>query len=175
VAFAAANRALGGAVDDDALDFAIAAWREDGRWLLDALPPRATESLAALVSALRQQPGEGGSLAFVSVADEFFLVLRVGPDEVRLLLSDLNAAYDWPLADEAADLLGIELPDDDEELDDPEPAGDLTLLADFGLDAAELDVVCSDPELFPDEQVGSIAARLGFAEQLETALESLPG
>ena len=162
-------------MDDDALDFAIAAFREDGRWVVSPMPPRTADSLESLVHALRQQPGEGGTLGFVSVADEFFLAVRVGPDEVRLLLSDLGAAYDWPLAEQAADTLGIELPEDDEELDEPEPAGDLTLVADFGLDAAELDLLCSDAELFPDEQIGSIAARLGFADQLEVALESRSG
>lgn len=162
-------------MDDDALDFAVAAFREDGRWVVAPLPPRAADTLTSFVHALRQLPGEGGTVGFTSVADEFFIALRVGPDDVRLLLSDLGAAYDWPLAEQAADLLGIELPDDVEELDDPEPAGDLTLLADFGLDAAELDILCSDPELFPDEQLASIAARLGFADQLQAALESLPG
>jgi len=162
-------------MDDDALDFALCVWREDGRWQVESLPPRAADALTTFIHAVRQQPGEGGTLGFVSIADEFFVVVRVNGDHVRLLLSDLNAAYDWPLAEEAADTLGIEVPEDDEELDEVQPAGDLTLLADFGMDAAELDILCSDPELYPDEQLASIAARLGFAEQLESTLQSLSG
>ncbi|MEZ5116118.1 MAG: tRNA adenosine deaminase-associated protein [Candidatus Nanopelagicales bacterium] len=157
-------------MNDEALDFALAAWREEGRWSVSSMPPRVAEGLDTLVKALRQLPGEGGSLGFVSVADEFLLVIRVAGESVRLVLSDLNAAYDWPLAEQAADLLGIELPDDEDELDEPEPAGDVTLLADLGMDAAELDVLCSDPELFPDEQLASIASRLGFATEVERAL-----
>jgi putative tRNA adenosine deaminase-associated protein len=162
-------------MDEGALDFALCVWREDGRWQVSSLPPRAADSLDTFVHAVRQQPGEGGTLGLVSVADEFFVVVRVNGDAVRYLLSDLNAAYDWPLADEVADALGIEVPEDDEELDEVQPAGDLTLLADFGMDAAELDVLCSDPELYPDEQLGSVAARLGFADQLESTLQSLSG
>ncbi len=159
-------------MDDDALDFALAVWREEGEWNVAPVPPRSADSLESFMHALRQLPGEGGVLGFVSVADEFFLALRVQGDHLRLLLSDLNAAYDWPLAEQAAERLGIDVPVDEEELDEIEPAGDLTLLVDFGLEAAELDQLCSDPELFPDEQVGSIAARLGFGEKLESALET---
>lgn len=162
-------------MDDDALDFALVAGREDGRWVVSQLPPRAADSLDGLLAVLRQQPGEGGTFGFVSVADEFFLALRVQADDVRLLLSDLNAAYDWPLAEQAAERMGIELPEDEEELDEPEPAGDLGLFADFGMDAAEVDILCADPELFPDEQVASITTRMGFGDQFRTAVDALPG
>ena len=56
-------------------------------------------------------------------------------------------------------------------LDDIEPAGDLTLLADFGLSPADIDLLCGDPELYPDEQIGSIAARIGFAQELTSLLD----
>lgn len=160
-------------MDDDAIDFAIAAWREDGRWSVEALPPRATESLEQVVAALRQLGGEGGALGFVSVAEEFFVAVRAVPDgTTRLLLSDLNAAYDWPLAQEAADALGIEVPEDEEELDVVEPAGDPGFAADLGLHVADVELLCEDADLYPDEQVASLAARLGFGDQFAAVVDS---
>ncbi|TAK68177.1 MAG: hypothetical protein EPO13_11510 [Actinomycetota bacterium] len=159
-------------MDDDTVDFALAVWREDGSWVVSPLPARALSGLDEILRSLRQLPADDGALGLVAVADEFFLMIRVNGEHVRLLLSDLNAAYDWALADEVAERLGIDVPDDEEELAEIEPAGDLTLLADLGMEAAELGLLCSDPELYPDEQVSSIAARLGFAEPLAHALPS---
>lgn len=158
--------------EDEGVDFAFAAWREEGRWQVARLADRATASVSDLIAALRQLPGEGGTLGFVAVADEFFLMMRVLRDgSARTFVSDLNAAYDWSLAEEAAELAGVEVPEDDDELDEPEPAGDFEILTDFGFDAAELDVLCSDDELFPDEQVTSIAGRLGFGDLVEALLD----
>ena len=101
-------------MDDDAVDFAVAAWREEGLWQVVTLPPRAADTLESLLGALRAQPGEGGVLGLVSVAEEFFVLTRVLGDEVRLLLSDLYAAEDWPLGLDALDRLGVPSPEDDE-------------------------------------------------------------
>ena len=109
-------------MDDAAVDFAVAAWREDGLWQVELLPPRTGENLEGLVNALRAQPGEGGVLGLVSVAEEFFLLVRVLGEEVRLLLSDVYAAEEWPLGLDALERLGIPSPEDDES-DDPQPAG----------------------------------------------------
>ena len=38
------------------------------------------------------------------------------------------------------------------------------MLADLGLPGMELEALCDDAELFPDEQIDAIAARLGFGE-----------
>ena len=35
----------------------------------------------------------------------------------------------------------------------------------------EIASLCSDAELFPDEMLGSIAARLGFGEDFERAID----
>ena len=160
-------------MDSLGVDFAFVAWREEGRWQLVQAPPAAADSLPELADFARRRQGESGSVAFVSVADEFFVCLRIQGSRIRLLLSDVTAALDWPIAEEAADMLGVEV-DDLEELDDIEPAGDLTLLSDFGLSVADIDLLCGDPELYPDEQIGSIAARVGFAAELTSLLETAP-
>lgn len=158
-------------MDDSGVDFAMAAVREDGAWQLEALPPKLGDELATFLHALRQQPGEGGTLGFVSVAEDFFVAARVVGEETRLLLSDVTCAADWPLAADVLDLLGLEQPEG-EELDEVSPAGDLAIFADLGLPAMELAMLCEDLDLYPDEQIGSVAARLGFGEQYEALVQT---
>lgn len=153
-------------------DFAVAVTRDEGRWEVSALPPRAASSLDSLVHALRQQPGEGGTIGLISIGDDFFLVLRVAGDEVRVLISDASAAEDWPIAAEVLDALGEPIPDDVEE---GGPVGDLGIFGDLGFDALELEAICDDVELYPDEQLGSIAGRLGFAEAFDDAVDAATG
>jgi len=157
-------------MDDDAVDFALAVWREDGLWQLEELPPRAAESLENLAHALRQLPAEGGALGLVSVAEEFFVVTRTFGAQTRLLLSDVTAARDWSLAGEVLSELGIPEPD---EGDDIQLAGDLTIFQDFGVGPQDLDLMCADVELYPDEVLSAIAAQAGFGELFEAALESM--
>ena len=160
-------------MDDAAVDFAVAAWREDGLWQVVLLPPGTGETLEGLVNALRAQPGEGGVLGLVSVAEEFFLLVRVLGEEVRLLLSDVYAAEEWPLGLDALDRLGVPSPEDDES-EEPQPAGDLRVVDDFGVSPVDLEFLLDDDEMWPDEQLATIATRIGFGEQFDAALEQLP-
>lgn len=160
-------------MDEAGVDFAFVAWMDEGRWTLTVAPAGPADSLDALEEYARQRQGESGSLAFVSVADEFFVCLRVQGSRTRLLLSDVTTALDWPIAEEAADILGVDL-DEIEEIDSVEPAGDLTLLSDYGMTTEDVDLLCSDPELYPDEQIGTIAARIGFARELTSLLDGAP-
>lgn len=160
-------------MDPEALDFAVAVWREEGAWQADALPARTTDSLDTLVAALRAQPGDSGVLGFVSIAEDFFLAVRILGEESRFLLSDVTAAHDWPLAREAVDRMGLPMPEGDE-LDDVRPAGDLRIFDDLGVGPDELDLLCGDLDLYPDEMLASVATRIGFGEQFDATLESLP-
>jgi putative tRNA adenosine deaminase-associated protein len=153
------------------IDFAIAAYREEGRWVVIALPVRAVVTAEGFVSALRQLPGEGGVFGFVSVGDEFFILAHTVTGGVRLMISDAVALLDWPIAADAAELIGLEW--DDADLEDYEAAGDVTLCEDFGLDATELVMICQDEDLlYPDEQVRAIAKRLGFGAELAAVLRT---
>lgn len=163
-------------MDEAGVDFAFVAWREEGQWLLTTLPATTADSLFDLVAYARRLQGEAGCLAFVAVADEFFVCLRVQGARVRVLLSDVMAALDWSIADEAADLLGVDVEvleevDESDEDTPLEPAGDLTLLADLGMPPADLDLLCRDSDLYPDEQINQIAARVGFAGELASLLD----
>jgi putative tRNA adenosine deaminase-associated protein len=66
--------------------------------------------------------------------------------------------------------LGLEAPSEDE-LDDIQPAGDLSIFADFGLDEVALAAMLSDVDAYADEILLAIAQRLGFAAELEPIID----
>jgi putative tRNA adenosine deaminase-associated protein len=150
-------------------DVAVIVYREDDAWDVDLLPTALTEDLAGLVHALRQQPSICGTIGLAAVGDDFFVAVRVIRDQASVFLSDLTAAVDWPLARQVLDHLELPVPDD-EDLDQVLPAGDLSIFADLGLDEMDLGMVAGDLDLFPDEALGIIARKLGFAQPLERAL-----
>ena len=145
------------------MDFAVAAYRDDGEWQLVELRPSVAEDLDDLTKALGRFPSDVGVIGLVSMNDDFFVILRRSGAEVRALLSDVTAAMDWPLASGVADLLDVEDPDDDV----PQPAGDLDIVSDLGMPAIELGVLCDDDDLYPDEILSDVAARLGFGEAFD--------
>lgn len=160
--------------EDDSTDFAVAAYRDDGVWQVAPLPRRAGEDLCALLATLRQLPGDLGSIAMVSVQDDFFVAARMVGADARLVLSDASAATEWQLAREVLDSLdaaGGGEGDDAEDSERAEAAGDLDLFADLGLGARELEDLCDDLDLYPDEACGEIAARLGFGPQFDHMLD----
>ena len=154
--------------EDTLVDFAVVVFREDGQWQLGALPHRAAEDLDALMAAVRQQPSEAATLVLCSYGDDFFLVLRPEGNEMRVLVSDGTAANDWPIAARALELVGEDTPGEDERV---APAGDVDIFADLGLDAMELQAICTDLELYPDEMLGRIATRIGFGPQFDRAVD----
>src|SRR6478609_6800046 len=109
----------------DGVDFALAAYREEGVWQVQELAPDVLEDLHTLAHALRRFPGDGGAIGMVAVDEDFFVVVRVAGPSVRILLSDITAAEEWELASSAVTELGLPEPEDE---DDQAPAGDLDLL-----------------------------------------------
>jgi putative tRNA adenosine deaminase-associated protein len=156
--------------------FAVAVVREDGRWQCTALDAAALRDLDAAITELRGQRSTGAVFGLLDVDDEFFVVIRPVPGGVALLLSDAAAALDYDVAADVLDLLRVEIPDDDAmDADDVWPEGDLGLLADLGLPAAEMQVIIDEVDLYPDEQLNMIAQRCGFREQFEALLAKQPG
>lgn len=157
-------------MDEDTIDFVIAAWLEDGQWQVSRLPRRTGVSVGALTEALSAQPSEGSVLGFVCVSEDFFVIVRMDGARARFLLSDISAADDWALAADVLD--GLDLPMlDDDELDELAPAGDLSLLADLGMSASEFGILTADEELYPDEIISTVASRLGLGAQFTKLLE----
>lgn len=153
--------------DDEAVDFALAVYREENVWQVAELEDDALRDVDALATELRRYPGDFGSLALVSIDEDFFVLARVAGPSVRLLLSDVTAATEWPLARSVLETLELDLP---EEEDDQEPAGDLGIVADLGLPAMDMGALLDDYDLYPDEILGDIAHKLGFGAQYDDAV-----
>lgn len=156
--------------------FAVAVYRDGGRWDCALLPPAVLSDLDACVAALRQQPPEGGPLALVDVADEFFVALRLAPSAgLRVLLSDVTAAEEWDLARQALDLVrpGPGEPPGAVPPDEVWPAGDLGIFRDLGLDERELGAILGDVDLWADELLTAVTARIGVGEPFARVLASL--
>lgn len=155
--------------------FAVTVYRDGARWDCALLPPAVLADLDSCVAALRQQPPDGGPVALVDVADEFFVALRLAPaGGVRVLLSDVTAAEEWDLARQALDLLDLG-PADPAPADPEEvwPVGDLGIFRDLGLDERELGTILGDVDLWADEMLTAVAARIGVGEPFARVLAGL--
>ena len=152
---------------DDGVDFALAAYREDGVWTVQELVHETLLDVETLAHALRRFPGDGGALGMVAVDEDFFVVVRVAGARTRVLLSDITAADEWELASSAVDFLHLPPPEDD---DEQAPAGDLDLLGDLGIPAMDLAILLDDADLYPDEILSDLARRMGFGAQFDDAV-----
>ena len=151
--------------------FAVAGFRDAGQWRCELLPPAVLGDLSVLLSALRSQVPEGGPFVIASVDDEFFLVARLVGPRIVLLLSDLTAAVEYPLAAQALARLGEEPPEDDE-LDEIWPVGDLDIFSDLGLPEDEMERILDDIDAYPDEMLDAIVTRIDLSDAYARAAES---
>jgi putative tRNA adenosine deaminase-associated protein len=159
------------AVTDVAADgFAIAAFRDGGAWRAEPLPPAVLTDLGALLRALRSQPPEGGPFVLACVDDEFFLAARQEGQRIYLLLSDLTASVEYPLAEQALERLGEDPPDDDE-LDEVLPIGDLELFTDLGISEDDMQEILDDVDADPEEMLETIVEQIGLEEAYARATE----
>jgi putative tRNA adenosine deaminase-associated protein len=159
------------AVQEPIGGFAVAVVREDGRWRCAPLDGSVLTDLDKAITELRGTRSMGAVFGLLDVDDEFFVIVRPVPGGVDLLLSDAGAALDYDIAADVLDLLRVDPPDpDDEEI---WPAGDLAVLSDLGMPVPELQLVISEIELYPDEQLRMIAQRCGFADEFDAVTERL--
>jgi len=151
---------------EDDVDFAVAAYHDEGMWRVVELNPRIGEDVGDLSEALSRFPSDVGVLGLVSMNDDFFVIVRRSGTQVRVMLSDVTAIDDWPLAGGVADMLDLtEL-----EGDDAQAVGDMEILSDLGMTAFDLGVLCDDDDLYPDDILLDVAERLGFGVELEAVL-----
>lgn len=146
---------------DDEIDLVAALYREDGAPLAVGLDKEFANDLDGLIDELRRVPGEAGAVGVVSIDGDFFVVVRVRGRKVELLLSDIAAAQDWPIARDAADFLGIDLLEED---DDSEPVGDFDMFADVGISELELEAITTDEDADPLEILEAIVEKLGYSD-----------
>ena len=151
----------------EGVDFALVAYRDEGVWQVQEVEAEKAADLDGFAAELRRYPGEAGSLGLVSVDEDFFVLVRVLGARTSILLSDVTAANDWPIARSVIAHLELPLPDDDE---DQEPAGDLGIVAALGLPAMDMGALLDDEDLYPDEILGEIAHKLGFGALYDDAV-----
>ena len=151
----------------EAIDFALAAFREEGSWTVAELAHDLLDDVDSVAQALRRFPGDGGAVGMIAMDEDFFLLVRVAGASTRVLLSDITAADEWELASSAVEFLGLPMPEDE---DDQAPAGDLDLLGDLGMHAMDMGVLLDDFDLYPDEMLSDVARRLGFGELFDDAV-----
>jgi putative tRNA adenosine deaminase-associated protein len=149
---------------EDGIDFAVAAFREEGVWQVQELAHDVLGDIETLSHALRRFPGDGGAVGMIAIDEDFFIVVRVAGAHTRVLLSDVTAADEWELARSAVEFLHLPLPEED---DDQVPAGDLDLLGDLGMHAMDMGVLLDDFDLYPDEMLSDVARRVGFGAQFD--------
>ena len=140
-------------------------------WRLEPLPPTVLEDLGVLLAALRSQPPEGGPFVIACVEDEFFVIARQEGRRIALLLSDLTAAVEFPLAEQAITRLGEDPPNDDE-LDEVWPVGDLELFDDLDLGEDEMEEILDDLDALPEEMLDTIMDRLELTEPYARATDA---
>jgi putative tRNA adenosine deaminase-associated protein len=154
--------------------FAVRVSRTDERWRVELLAEDAGEELPVLERALGDPGADGWPPPVVVVVDSrlYFVVLRHGPGGmVRALISDATM-LEWVLAAEVVERYGIGV-DSEGAFDEDEagwPGGDLDVFADDGLPADQLRPIVTADDLWADEMVQRIAARLGFADELAAAV-----
>ncbi len=151
----------------DGVDFAVAAYREEGEWQVEELVHDVLGDVPTLAGALRRFPGDGGAIGRVAIDEDFFVIVRVAGPSVRILLSDITAAEEWELARSAVDELGLPEPEDE---DEQAPAGDLDVLGDLGMAAMDMGVLLDDLDLYPDERLSDVARRLGCGALFDEAV-----
>lgn len=153
---------------EDDLDFVFAIYREDGRPVAQALGLDAGNDLEELIDELRRLPGDAGASGVVSIAGEFFVIVRVRGKHVQAMLSDGLAADDWPIARDVVDYLGIDVPEDDED----GPVGDLGIFADLGLSEMDMQALCLDLDEESDELALILMTRIGFGDVARDTVDS---
>src|SRR6202045_485559 len=153
--------------------FGVAVVREEGKWRCYAMAAKALTSLGIAETELRELRSAGAVFGLLDVDDEFFIIVRPAPSGTRLFLSDATAALDYDIAAEALEKLDADIDYAELDPDTPFEEGDLGVLSDVGLPEGGLGGIISDTDLYADEQLGMIAARMGFPEEFSAVLELL--
>jgi len=154
----------------DEIDFVLAAYREDGQPMVQALAADLANDLDELIIQLRRLPGDAGAVGFVSLVEDVFAIVRVRGQHVQLLLSDGGAATEWPIARDIADMLGEDIPDPDEE--EAEPMGDLGILSDLGISDFEMGTIIDNLDMSSDQMLTEIADKIKIGPEFPKPSEA---
>ncbi|SES05230.1 tRNA adenosine deaminase-associated protein [Corynebacterium cystitidis] len=152
--------------------FAVTVSWVDGGWNVRSFKDTFTR-ISHAVETVRNLRSEGAAFALLNVEEEYFVIVRPGPDRVHALLSDVTMAVDDDYAADICDELNIGIPDvDPDELDhiDGWADGDFDILDDLGVSEELLSVLADDQDSDPSEMIERIAEELGIVDQLDAVL-----
>ena len=158
---------------DDLVSFAVTVTRTDGQWQVKPFADD-FEDINTSINAVRSLRSEGAAFALLCVDDDYFVIVRPVPGDVRMLLSDATMAVDDDFAADFLELRGLDIPDiDPEDLDDTDPYGDgdFDILADLGLNEDQLAGYLYNDEDYASDTLLRIAGELGFGDELEEAID----
>jgi putative tRNA adenosine deaminase-associated protein len=159
--------------------FAAALARTPVGWTAEELDLDGLSDVDEVADRVRDVDGEAETaLLFVEEDDEYVAILRVDADDLRVFVSDAQAAETYPVAGIFAGAVEEEPPpppdvddDDEEEEEDPpdsEPVGDADLLADLGTPRQDLIALVTHERTLPSDVISEVCERAGCLDELET-------
>ena len=151
--------------------YAVTVERTGGAWRVREFDDDFSD-LSTSITAVRNLRAEGPAFALLNVEEDYLVIVRPGPSQTRLLISDATMAVDDDFAADILDEAGAEIPDiDPDELDmvDAWADGDFDIFADLGLSNEQLSVLL-DEDADPEDLAFMLADELGFGDELADAL-----
>ena len=148
--------------------YAVTVAQAGGAWVVREFDDDFTD-LSTSVTAVRALRSEGAAFAILNVEEDYLVIVRPGPSQTRVLISDATMAVDDDFAADILDEAGAEIPDiDPDELDnvDAWADGDFDILADLGLSEEQMSILLDD-DADPADLAQAIADELGFGDELD--------
>ena len=97
--------------------YAVTVERTGGTWRVREFDDDFSD-LSTSVTAVRNLRAEGPAFALLNVEEDYLVIVRPGPSQTRVLISDATMAVDDDFAADILDEAGAEIPDiDPDELD----------------------------------------------------------
>ena len=154
---------------------ATALCRTGSNWVGHDVDLDETEDIDGLIDLLRELQGSAQLLIlFLEEDDEYVAVVRLtGDDDAQVFVSDSRVLFSRSVA---ARVLGEDLAvpesnedDEDDESGRPEvqPAGEVGLLVDLGIDADALLQLCAEEGQLPSDVIYTLCEKLGCVDALE--------
>ena len=148
--------------------YAVTVERTGGAWRVREFDDDFSD-LSTSITAVRNLRAEGPAFALLNVEEDYLVIVRPGPSQTRVLISDATMAVDDDFAADILDEAGAEIPDiDPDELDnvDAWADGDFGILADLGLSEEQMSILLDD-DADPADLALAIADELGFGDELD--------
>lgn len=148
--------------------YAVTVERTGGAWRVREFEDDFSD-LSTSITAVRNLRAEGPAFALLNVEEDYLVIVRPGPSQTRVLISDATMAVDDEFAADILDEAGAEIPDiDPDELDnvDAWADGDFDILADLGLSEEQMSILLDD-DADPADLALAIADELGFGDELD--------